>query len=82
MTGEDDYDDGVAEGLLEAGWMCDDDVQTLRTLLRFIEFEHPPRVGNKHDAALILIEHQLRVGDVDENEPNLVWARHLMKEHI
>ncbi len=77
---EDDYDDSGDEQRLEAGWLTSETADTLRRLLNFVDMDVRP--GNKSDAALILIEYELRTKDVDENDPHLVWARHLLKEHL
>ena len=78
---EDDYDDRGDEQRLEAGWMTSEDVETLRALLNFVD-RSDPRPGNKSDAALILLDYQLSTKPWDENDPHLVWAQHLLKEHL
>lgn len=74
----DDY--GTSEQYLESGWLTPDTADTLRTLLKFVDMDVRP--GNKSDAALVLIEYELSTYARDENDPHLVWARHLMKEHL
>ncbi len=76
--GPDNY--GTSELFLESGWLPAETADTLRTLLKFVDMDVRP--GNKSDAALILIEYELATTIRDENDPHLVWARHLLKEHL
>lgn len=68
---------------LPDGWMCEEDVDELRDLLKHYEFPDPfPRPGNRNDAILVLLDHKLNpptAGDLPE-DPTVTWAKRLLKD--
>lgn len=72
-------DSMTPEQALELGWISEDVVERIRALLKHVEFETRP--GSKHDAALILIDHEINPPTADKPEdPTVTWAKHLMKD--
>lgn len=76
---DDDYDNTWGETAAENGWLSEDSVALCKELLRHVEFQTRP--GNISDAALILLEHELNPPlAVAPEDPNVTWAKHLMKD--
>lgn len=87
MSWDEPYDDGSAfDAALEAGWWSDEDVTELRDLLKHYEFPDPfPRLGNRNDAIMVLLDHKLNPPDArlhppGYEEPLITWAKTILKD--
>lgn len=81
---EDDAGDDymTSEQAYEMGWMDNDDVAELRTLVKHFELSDPfPRPGNRNDAILVLLDHKLNPPTTSAPEdPNVTWAKLLLRD--
>jgi hypothetical protein len=76
-------DDDWAEHASEAGWVSEDVVEELRTLLKLVEYPIGfPQPESRSDAAMVLIDHTLNPpADASKPEdPWVVWAKHMLKD--
>jgi hypothetical protein len=86
MHDEPPDDDGYrkVEDLLDDGWISEDVVEEIRTLLKLVEYpETFPRPGSRSDAAMILIDlaiNPAKVGAIED--PHVTWAKHLLKDVV
>lgn len=69
---------------LPDGWIDEDTVEQLKSMMRFVEFhEDFPRPGNRHDAALVMLDHILNPPNANQpDDPIVMWAKVLMKDHL